>query len=102
LIFSLRELISHFSALNERKVVKMTRKAVDEAAMSNYEDQDEASSYTVSDGFSVSVPDLGANLDAPPAYGDDFNELQLSQAGFEAGAAVTGKLPGLFLDRDTS
>jgi hypothetical protein len=42
----------------------------------------------VSDGFQV--PDLGADLDAPPAYGDHFDELQLSQAGFEAGAAVTG------------
>ncbi|KAB5578470.1 glycosyltransferase family 28 domain-containing protein [Coniochaeta sp. 2T2.1] len=70
----------------------MTTKAADDALVPNYEETltDETSSYTVSDNFSVSVPDLGATLDAPPAYGDVFNELQLSQAGFEAGAAVTG------------
>ena len=73
----------------------MTRKVVDDALVPNYEELDEASSYTVSDGYSVSVPDLGGNLDAPPAYGDEFNELQLSQAGFEAGAAVTGESPCL-------
>lgn len=76
----------------------MTRKVVDEAVVPNYEELDDASSYVVSDGFSVSVPDLGANLDAPPAYGDEFNALHLAQAGFEAGAAVTGEfsLSGLY------
>jgi hypothetical protein len=37
----------------------------------------------------IDVPDLGAGDNAPPAYGDYHNELQLSQAGFEAEAAVT-------------
>lgn len=69
----------------------MVRKVADDALVPDYEETDAASSY-VSDGASISVPDLGANLDAPPAYGDEFNELQLSQAGFEAGAAVTGEL----------
>jgi hypothetical protein len=68
----------------------MARKAVDDAPVPSHEEADDTSSYTVSDSFSVTVPDLGANLDAPPAYGDVFNELQLSQAGFEAGATVTG------------
>jgi hypothetical protein len=43
----------------------------------------------VSDGFGP--PDLGADIDAPPAYGEHHDQLRLSQAGFEAGAAVTGK-----------
>ncbi|KAK1755035.1 glycosyltransferase family 28 domain-containing protein [Echria macrotheca] len=34
-------------------------------------------------------PDLGASEAAPPAYGDLHDQLQLSQAGIEAGAAVT-------------
>ncbi|OIW26165.1 UDP-Glycosyltransferase/glycogen phosphorylase [Coniochaeta ligniaria NRRL 30616] len=67
----------------------MVRKVADEAVLPSYEETDASSSY-VSDGASISVPDLGANLDAPPAYGDQFDHLQLSQAGFEAGAAVTG------------
>ncbi len=44
----------------------------------------------VADGFNM--PDLGANEDAPPAYGDAMDHLQLSQAGFQAGATVTGGL----------
>ena len=45
----------------------------------------------VADGFqhSLELPDLGANIDAPPAYGDLHDQLQLSQAGIEAGANVT-------------
>ncbi len=37
------------------------------------------------------MQDLGATEDAPPAYGDAMDQLQLSQAGFEAGATVTGE-----------
>lgn len=44
---------------------------------------------TVADGFNPA--DLGAGEDAPPAYGEQFDKVQLSQAGFEAGAAVTGQ-----------
>ena len=44
----------------------------------------------ISDGFNN--VDLGADSDAPPAYGDFHDKLQLSHAGFEAGAAVTGKI----------
>ncbi len=43
----------------------------------------------ISDGFIVQ--DLGATEDAPPAYGDHMDQLQLSQAGFQAGAAVTSE-----------
>lgn len=49
----------------------------------------ETSDMWVADG--LRAPDLGATVDAPPAYGDHHDQLQLSQAGFEAGAAVTGE-----------
>ncbi|KAH6687807.1 hypothetical protein F5X68DRAFT_268554 [Plectosphaerella plurivora] len=41
----------------------------------------------VSDGFSL--PDLEANQDAPPAYGELHDRVQFSQAGMQAGARVT-------------
>jgi hypothetical protein len=44
---------------------------------------------TVTDGFSQA--DLGADEDVPPAYGESFDKVLLSQAGFEAGATVTGE-----------
>ncbi|ROW07820.1 hypothetical protein VMCG_03372 [Cytospora schulzeri] len=49
----------------------------------------------VADGFNLggeggnSPLDLGASEDAPPAYGDLYDQLNLSQAGFNAGATVT-------------
>lgn len=52
----------------------------------------------VRDGFNythdnASSPlDLGASDDAPPAYGEVHDQLNLSQDGFNAGAAVTGEL----------
>ncbi len=46
----------------------------------------------VADGFSMQ--DLGAADDAPPAYGDAIDHLQLSQSGFQADAAVTGETGG--------
>jgi hypothetical protein len=52
----------------------------------------------VPDGFSyahdnASSPlDLGASDEAPPAYGEVHDQLNLSQDGFNAGAAVTGEL----------
>lgn len=52
----------------------------------------------VPDGFNythdnVSSPlDLGASDEAPPAYGEVHDQLNLSQDGFNAGAAVTGEL----------
>lgn len=55
----------------------------------------------VPDGFkyshdNASSPlDLGASDEAPPAYGDVHDQLNLSQAGFNAGAAVTGELRSL-------
>lgn len=51
----------------------------------------------VADGFqhSLGLPDLGAHIDAPPAYGDQHDQLQLSQAGIEAGANVTRMLTWL-------
>lgn len=34
--------------------------------------------------------DLGASDDTPPAYGSLFDQLNLSQPGFNVGAVVTG------------
>lgn len=57
----------------------------------------------VSDGFNythdnASSPlDLGASDDAPPAYGEVHDQLNLSQDGFNAGAAVTGEVAALRL-----
>lgn len=51
---------------------------------------DQSSEPLVADGFVV--PDLEANDEAPPAYGDHLDRVQFSQPGFEAGAAVTGAL----------
>jgi hypothetical protein len=36
-------------------------------------------------------PELGADEDVPPAYSEDHDRLSLHQAGFDAGAAVTGE-----------
>lgn len=41
-------------------------------------------------GLDNSPLDLGAADEAPPAYGELHDQLNLSQAGFNAGAAVTG------------
>lgn len=43
----------------------------------------------VSDGFQV--PSLGGETDAPPAYGEVHDQLRLSRAGLQAGAAVTSE-----------
>lgn len=69
----------------------MTQKTYEDGLIPRHEQhnsEDEDGSH-VADGFEV--PDLGADLDAPPAYGDHFDELKLNQAGFEAGAVVAGK-----------
>lgn len=42
------------------------------------------------DSRSSSLLDLGASDEAPPAYGELHDQFNLSQAGFNAGAAVTG------------
>lgn len=44
--------------------------------------------------------DLGASDEAPPAYGELHDQLNLSQAGFNAGAAVTGTGTGFSLQRN--
>ncbi|KAK2048202.1 glycosyltransferase family 28 domain-containing protein [Colletotrichum somersetense] len=51
-------------------------------------DSQEVPDALISDGFSL--PSLETDNQAPPAYGDLPNQLQFSQAGFEAGANVTG------------
>lgn len=68
----------------------MTRKVNEDGLNSGHEQNNPADGHGSYAGDGFQVPDLGADLDAPPAYGDHFDELQLSQAGFEAGAAVTG------------
>ena len=50
--------------------------------------RDEQRDPFVRDGFNMH--DLGASEEAPPAYGETMNELQLSQAGFDAAAVVAG------------
>ena len=58
---------------------------------------DDVPDVVVSDGFSDSqlalpeVAELGAEEDVPPAYSEQYDQLKLHQAGFDAGAAVTGK-----------
>lgn len=50
-------------------------------------------SALIADGFMTDgfmVPNLDPYYETPPAYGDEFDHLQFSQPGFEAGAAVTG------------
>lgn len=47
-------------------------------------------SYSGGDAQANTPLDLGASNDAPPAYGTLFDQLHLSQAGFNAGAVVTG------------
>ncbi|KAF4784676.1 glycosyltransferase family 28 domain-containing protein [Colletotrichum scovillei] len=54
----------------------------------NRTDSAEVPDALVSDGFSL--PSLEAETEAPPAYGDLPDQLQFNQAGFEAGANVTG------------
>lgn len=58
----------------------------------------QAARAQVADGFGygggdaqANAPlDLGAGDEAPPAYGTLHDQLNLSQAGFNAGAVVTG------------
>src|SRR3569833_85048 len=51
---------------------------------------EDTSEAAAGDGYDMQ--DLGATDEAPPAYGDHMDQLQLSQAGFEAGASVTSEL----------
>lgn len=37
------------------------------------------------------LPELGAEEEVPPAYSEDHDRLSLHQAGFDAGATVTGE-----------
>jgi hypothetical protein len=57
---------------------------------------DETPDVVVSDGFRTptalpDAPELGAEEDVPPAYSEVHDRLSLHQAGFDAGASVTGK-----------
>lgn len=57
---------------------------------------DDASDALVTDGFLVPELDVQTGSDeppheAPPAYGELHDQMQFSQPGFEAGAAITGK-----------
>ena len=55
-----------------------------------YPSADDSSEPLITDGFVV--PDLEVDDEAPPAYGDHLDRVQFTQPGFEAGAAVTGRL----------
>jgi hypothetical protein len=67
----------------------MTQTSLGEGHPPEDEQVPETSDMWVADG--LQAPDLGARDDAPPAYGEHHDQLQLSQVGFEAGAAVTGE-----------
>lgn len=67
----------------------MTQTSLGERPPPGDEQVPETSDMWVADG--LQAPDLGARDDAPPAYGEHHDQLQLSQVGFEAGAAVTGE-----------
>ena len=41
------------------------------------------------DGFLI--PDLEAAEEAPPAYGDQHDQVTFSQPGYQAGAIITGE-----------
>lgn len=41
-------------------------------------------------GLMPEDPELGAEEDVPPAYSEFHDQFSLHQAGFDAGAAVTG------------
>lgn len=58
----------------------------------------ETPTLQVQDDFSSAtalpdLPELGAEEEVPPAYSEVHDHLSLHQAGFDAGATVTGKLP---------
>ncbi|KAI1424531.1 hypothetical protein F5Y12DRAFT_448742 [Xylaria sp. FL1777] len=48
---------------------------------------DDSRNYT--NGFLPESPELGAEEDVPPAYSEFHDQLNIHQAGFDAGAAVT-------------
>lgn len=50
--------------------------------------REHVSEPVLTDGFQL--PDLNAVDSEPPPYGDHHDQVQFSQPGFEAGAAVTG------------
>lgn len=57
---------------------------------------DEIPAVTVPDDFHSAtalpeLPGLGAEEEVPPAYSEVHDRLSLHQAGFDAGATVTGK-----------
>lgn len=59
---------------------------------------EETPEVVVSDGFHTptalpELPELGAEEEVPPAYSELHDQLSLHQAGFDAGAAVTGEQP---------
>lgn len=51
---------------------------------------DDSQNYT--NGFLPESPELVAEQDVPPAYSEFHDQLNIHQAGFDAGAAVTGRL----------
>ncbi|KAI0409887.1 hypothetical protein F4802DRAFT_542482 [Xylaria palmicola] len=46
-------------------------------------------SQNYNNGFLPESPDLGAHEDVPPAYSETHDQLNIHQAGFDAGAVVT-------------
>lgn len=75
---------------------EVARRQDEERYLANLAAQQENNSddALVTDGFVV--PDLEVSGEAPPAYGEQFDQMQFSQPGFEAGAAVTGEFVSFF------
>lgn len=44
----------------------------------------------------LEVPAVGEPIDAPPAYGEHLDQIQVSQDGFSTHAKLTGELPRNF------
>lgn len=82
--------------MDEKKTVPISRSAtlMQAARVADgflFNDGQKQQGQPDAEGHDTSPLDLGAADEAPPAYGELHDQLNLSQAGFNAGAAVTGE-----------
>ena len=57
-------------------------------AVPQYSPRDDVSEALVTDGFQL--PSIDTETEQPPPYGENPDQVQFSQPGFETTAAVTG------------
>jgi hypothetical protein len=57
---------------------------------------DDSQNYGYNNGFLPESPELVVEEDVPPAYSEFHDRLNIHQAGFDAGAALTGRSRFLF------